>query len=50
MPPRYTIEIYEDVGKALSIAALDMTQSNPWPRIVQSEFGTLASLRSWMIR
>ncbi|CAH8848849.1 unnamed protein product [Trichobilharzia szidati] len=31
--PRYTPAHYEDVGRALMIAILDMNQINPWPKI-----------------
>lgn len=44
-PPRYTIEIFESVGKAVAIAALDFLGANPWPRLIQSEFTTLDNLR-----
>ncbi|KAF5400568.1 hypothetical protein PHET_06168 [Paragonimus heterotremus] len=32
-PPRFTPAHYEEVGRALLIATLDLHQTNPWPRI-----------------
>nr|CAB3220554.1 cytosolic carboxypeptidase-like protein 5 [Phallusia mammillata] len=49
-PPKYTPEIFEEVGRAMAVAALDMIQSNPWSRIQRSEFTTYENLRNWMLR
>ncbi|XP_064196723.1 cytosolic carboxypeptidase-like protein 5 isoform X2 [Anguilla rostrata] len=49
-PPKYTPEIYEQVGRAVAVAALDMAESNPWPRLVLSEHSCLANVRAWMLR
>ena len=49
-PPRYTIEIFEDVGKGLAVAALDMHQCNPWSRLVNSEYTTFDNIMQWMHR
>uniref|UniRef100_A0A4W3H0X7 Cytosolic carboxypeptidase-like protein 5 n=2 Tax=Callorhinchus milii TaxID=7868 RepID=A0A4W3H0X7_CALMI len=49
-PPKYTIDVFEQVGRALAIAALDMLDLNPWPRIVLSEFSSLINLRAWMLK
>lgn len=38
------------VGRAMAIAALDMAECNPWPRIVLSEHSSLTNLRAWMLR
>lgn len=38
------------VGRALAIAALDMAECNPWPRIVLSEHSCLNNLRAWMLK
>ncbi|NXG56524.1 CBPC5 protein, partial [Hemiprocne comata] len=38
------------VGRALAVAALDMAECNPWPRIVLSEHSSLGNLRAWMLR
>lgn len=34
----------------MAIAALDMAECNPWPRIVLSEHSSLANLRAWMLK
>ncbi|NXY79341.1 CBPC5 protein, partial [Glareola pratincola] len=38
------------VGRALAVAALDMAECNPWPRIVLSEHSCLSNLRAWMLK
>lgn len=45
VPPPYTEEIWEDVGKAVAIAALDLLDRNPWSRLPASEYGGLGGLR-----
>ncbi|XP_024620232.1 cytosolic carboxypeptidase-like protein 5 isoform X2 [Neophocaena asiaeorientalis asiaeorientalis] len=49
-PSRYTVEQFEQVGRAMAIAALDMAECNPWPRIVLSEHNSLTNLRAWMLK
>ncbi|XP_059583585.1 cytosolic carboxypeptidase-like protein 5 isoform X3 [Alligator mississippiensis] len=49
-PSKYTMELFEQVGRALAIAALDMAECNPWPRIVMSEHSCLSNLRAWMLK
>ncbi|NWR46818.1 CBPC5 protein, partial [Regulus satrapa] len=49
-PSRYTVELFEQVGRAVAVAALDMAECNPWPRIVLSEHTCLGNLRAWMLR
>ncbi|CAL8313486.1 unnamed protein product [Lota lota] len=49
-PPKYTPEIYEQVGRAVAISALDMVESNPWPRLVLSEHSCLANLRASILK
>ncbi|KAJ6661162.1 hypothetical protein lerEdw1_015298 [Lerista edwardsae] len=49
-PSKYTVELFEQVGRALAIAALDMAECNPWPRIVLSEHSCLTNLRAWMLK
>ncbi|XP_029793975.1 cytosolic carboxypeptidase-like protein 5 isoform X3 [Suricata suricatta] len=49
-PSRYTVELFEQVGRAMAIAALDMAECNPWPRIVLSEHSSLTNLRAWLLR
>ncbi|XP_056604967.1 cytosolic carboxypeptidase-like protein 5 isoform X1 [Triplophysa dalaica] len=49
-PPKYTPEVYEQVGRAVAIAALDMAQCNPWPRLVLSEHSSLVNLRASILK
>ncbi|KAJ7341417.1 hypothetical protein JRQ81_005488 [Phrynocephalus forsythii] len=49
-PSKYTVELFEQVGRALAIAALDMAECNPWPRIILSEHSCLSNLRAWMLK
>ncbi|XP_066524503.1 cytosolic carboxypeptidase-like protein 5 isoform X2 [Hoplias malabaricus] len=49
-PPKYTPEVYEQVGRAVAIAALDMAECNPWPRLVLSEHSNLVNLRACMLK
>ncbi|XP_045577212.1 cytosolic carboxypeptidase-like protein 5 isoform X2 [Salmo salar] len=49
-PPKYTPEIFEQVGRAVAIAALDMADCNPWPRLVLSEHSNLTNLRAWTLK
>ncbi|NXP67036.1 CBPC5 protein, partial [Chloropsis cyanopogon] len=49
-PSRYTVELFEQVGRAVAVAALDMAECNPWPRIVLSEHACLGNLRAWMLK
>ncbi|XP_071663352.1 cytosolic carboxypeptidase-like protein 5 isoform X3 [Patagioenas fasciata] len=49
-PSKYTVELFEQVGRALAVAALDMAECNPWPRIILSEHSSLGNLRAWMLK
>ncbi|XP_039980696.1 cytosolic carboxypeptidase-like protein 5 isoform X2 [Xiphias gladius] len=49
-PPKYTPEIFEQVGRAVAISALDMAECNPWPRLVLSEHSCLTNLRAWLLK
>ncbi|KAM6992169.1 cytosolic carboxypeptidase-like protein 5 [Tautogolabrus adspersus] len=49
-PPKYTPEIFEQVGRAVAVSALDMAECNPWPRLVLSEHSCLANLRAWILK
>ncbi|KFP22196.1 Cytosolic carboxypeptidase-like 5, partial [Egretta garzetta] len=49
-PSKYTVELFEQVGRALAVAGLDMAECNPWPRIVLSEHSCLSNLRAWMLK
>ncbi|XP_069706642.1 cytosolic carboxypeptidase-like protein 5 isoform X2 [Phaenicophaeus curvirostris] len=50
VPSKYTVELFEQVGRAMAVAALDMAECNPWPRIVLSEHSSLGNLRAWMLK
>ena len=47
-PPKYDPDIYEDSGKALAIAILDLTESNPWTRLTCSAYKNLRGVRDWL--
>nr|XP_033795625.1 LOW QUALITY PROTEIN: cytosolic carboxypeptidase-like protein 5 [Geotrypetes seraphini] len=49
-PFRYTTEVFEQVGRAMAIAVLDMAECNPWPRIIMSNITALINLRAWMLK
>lgn len=38
------------VGRAVAVSALDMAESNPWPRLVLSEHSCLTNLRAWILK
>ena len=38
------------VGKAMAIAGLDMTETNPWSRLTNSEHTSLHGLKEWVRR
>lgn len=48
LPPKFQTEHYADVGKALAIAALDISETNPHTRVNNSSFGNLESVRNWI--
>jgi hypothetical protein len=45
IPHKYSIEDYEEVGRGVAVAVLDMCQLNPWSRIPKTEYGSLANIR-----
>ena len=47
--PNYTVEIFEDVGRAVSIALLEFAQCNPISRMPTSHYKNLDSLRKELI-
>ncbi|XP_030638396.1 cytosolic carboxypeptidase-like protein 5 [Chanos chanos] len=49
-PPKYTPEVFEQVGRAVAVAALDMEECNPWPRLVLSEHNSLVNLRASILK
>lgn len=44
-PPYYTIEMYEDIGKAMLVSILDIFEKNPCSRLVNTQYITLDNLR-----
>lgn len=48
--PSQWVSLPWQVGRALAVAALDMAECNPWPRIVLSEHSCLSNLRAWMLK
>ncbi|CAE1234033.1 AGBL5 [Acanthosepion pharaonis] len=48
IPPKYTPSIFEDVGRAVAIAALDMNDTNPWSRVTLSEYKHLLGAKEWL--
>lgn len=47
--PNYTVEIFEDVGRAVAIAFLEFAQCNPISRMPTSHYKNLDSLRKELI-
>ena len=47
--PPYTIEIFEDIGRAFCCAILDYIDKNPISRIPSTNFKTLEAIRAEMI-
>ncbi|RNA14402.1 cytosolic carboxypeptidase 5 isoform X5 [Brachionus plicatilis] len=48
LPPKFQTEHYADVGKALAIAALDISEANPHTRVNNTSFGNLETIRNWI--
>ncbi|KAF5276856.1 hypothetical protein FQA39_LY06407 [Lamprigera yunnana] len=48
MPPKYSPQIFEEVGKALGASILDLTGHNPFTRLPNSQFHTLNGIREWL--
>lgn len=42
--------VVHQVGRAVAVAALDMAECNPWPRLVLSEHTCLTNLRAWLLK
>jgi hypothetical protein len=47
--PPYTIEIFEDVGRAFCISLLDWFEKNPVSRIPSTTFKTLEGVKNEVI-
>lgn len=48
LPPKFTIDHYRDVGKACAIAAIDISEQNPYNRVTQSTFKSIRTLRDYL--
>ncbi|XP_048517280.1 cytosolic carboxypeptidase-like protein 5 isoform X3 [Dendroctonus ponderosae] len=48
VPPKYTPQLFEEVGKSLGASILDLTGHNPFSRLPNSEFHNLSGLRDWL--
>uniref|UniRef100_A0A6P7FUV6 Cytosolic carboxypeptidase-like protein 5 n=1 Tax=Diabrotica virgifera virgifera TaxID=50390 RepID=A0A6P7FUV6_DIAVI len=48
VPPKYTPQIFEEVGRSLGASILDLTGNNPFTRLPNSEFHSLSGLRDWL--
>nr|CAI5859940.1 unnamed protein product [Callosobruchus analis] len=48
VPPKYTPQVFEEVGRSLGSSILDLTGHNPFSRLPNSEFHTLNGLREWL--
>ncbi|XP_071055332.1 cytosolic carboxypeptidase-like protein 5 [Onthophagus taurus] len=48
VPPKYNPVIFEEVGRALGGAILDLSGQNPMSRLPASEFHSLSGLREWL--
>ncbi|XP_063912937.1 cytosolic carboxypeptidase-like protein 5 isoform X1 [Zophobas morio] len=48
VPPKFTPQIFEEVGKSLGASILDLTGQNPCTRIPNSEFHSISGLKDWL--
>uniref|UniRef100_A0A1B6BZZ5 Cytosolic carboxypeptidase-like protein 5 n=1 Tax=Clastoptera arizonana TaxID=38151 RepID=A0A1B6BZZ5_9HEMI len=48
VPPKYSPQVFEEVGRALGHSILDLTASNPNSRLANSEFRTITGVREWL--
>ncbi|XP_022089506.1 cytosolic carboxypeptidase-like protein 5 isoform X2 [Acanthaster planci] len=49
-PPKYTPAHFEEVGRAVAVAALDLTNTNPWSRLASTEYSNVMGVRAWVQR
>lgn len=47
--PNYTVDIFEDVGRAVAIALLEFAEINPISRMATSHYKNLESVRKELI-
>ncbi|KAL1505914.1 hypothetical protein ABEB36_005363 [Hypothenemus hampei] len=48
VPPKYTPQIFEEVGRSIGASILDLIGQNPFSRLPSSEFHNLNGLRDWL--
>lgn len=50
MGHRFSIQDFEQVGRALAVSALDMFQLNPWSRLPTTEYSSVAGVRQSLLQ
>ncbi|XP_038056620.1 cytosolic carboxypeptidase-like protein 5 isoform X2 [Patiria miniata] len=49
-PPKYSPQHFEEVGRAVAVAAIDLTNTNPWSRLASTEYANVVGVRAWVQR
>jgi len=47
-PVKFCVDMFASMGRCLLIAILDMRDANPWSRIPNTEFKSVAGCRTWV--
>lgn len=48
VPPKYTPEVFADIGRSMAVSLLDMNDINPCPRLPKTSFKNIAGLMDWV--